>query len=59
MSYKAHMYGGGESYSGIVRAEQRVAQEGSSPSGARMRSAVSKSGVDSLAGRRSGRYGDA
>ena len=45
MSYKAHMYGGGESYSGIVRAEQRVAQEGSSPSGARMRSAISESGV--------------
>jgi hypothetical protein len=32
-------------------AEQRVAQEGSSPSGARMRSAVSKGGVNSLAGR--------
>ena len=35
----------------MVCAEQRVDQEGSSPSGARMRSAVSKSGVQaSLAG---------
>jgi len=40
-------------------AEQRVAQEGSSPSGARMRGVVSESGVNSLAGRRSGRYGEA
>ena len=35
-----------------VCAEQRVVQEGSSPSGAQMRSAISKSGVRSLAGRR-------
>jgi hypothetical protein len=42
----------------IVCAEQRVAQEGSSPSGARMRSAVSEGGSNvSLAGE-SGRYGD-
>jgi hypothetical protein len=35
----------------VVCAEQRVAQEGSSPSGARMRGAVSKSGGNaSLAG---------
>ena len=33
-------------------AEQRVVQEGSSPSGARMRSVISESGVNSLAGRR-------
>ena len=59
MSYKAHMYGGGESYSGIVRAEQRVAQEGSSPSGARMRSAISKSGGNSSLAEEGGRYGKA
>ena len=35
----------------VVRAEQRVVQEGSSPSGARMRSGISESGVNaSLAG---------
>jgi hypothetical protein len=28
MSYKSHMHGDGESYSGIVCAEQRVVQEG-------------------------------
>jgi hypothetical protein len=44
---------------GMKCAEQRVAQEGLSPSGARMRSAVSKSGVSSRAGRRRGRYGEA
>jgi hypothetical protein len=37
----------------VVRAEQRAVQEGSSPSGARMRSVISESGVKSLAGRRS------
>ena len=36
----------------VVRAEQRVVQEGSSPSGARMRSVISESGVNSLASRR-------
>jgi hypothetical protein len=36
---------------GMKCAERRVAQEGLSPSGARMRSAVSKSGVSSRAGR--------
>jgi hypothetical protein len=42
----------------IMRAEPRVVQEGSSPSGARMRSAISESGGNaSLAGER-GRYGD-
>ena len=44
MSYKTHVNGDRESHSGVVCAEQRVAQEGSSPSGARMRSAISKSG---------------
>ena len=58
MSYKTHMHGDGESYSGIVRAEQRVAQEGSSPSGARMRGAISESGgYASLAGEGE-RYGE-
>src|SRR6266851_6718963 len=46
-----------KSAEGVVCAEQRVVQEGRSPSGARMRSAVSKSGGNaSLAGER-GRYG--
>jgi hypothetical protein len=37
----------------VVCAEQRVVQEGSSPSGARMRGAISKSGGNaSLAGER-------
>src|SRR2546425_12667873 len=50
---------GQKSAEGIVCAEQRVDREGSSPSGARMRSAVSKSGGNSpLAGQR-GRYGEA
>jgi hypothetical protein len=39
-----------------VCAEQRVVQEGSSPSGARMRSVISESGVNSLAGRRRLRF---
>jgi len=59
MSYKAHMYGGGESYSGIVRAEQRVAQEGSSPSGARMRSAISERGGNASRAGEGGRYDEA
>jgi hypothetical protein len=43
----------------VVCAEQRVVQEGSSPSDARMRSVVSKSGGNaSLAGERR-RYGEA
>ena len=40
----------------VVCAEQRVVQEGSSPSGARMRSVISESGVNSLAGRRRLRF---
>jgi hypothetical protein len=56
MSGKSFMNDDGESYCGIVCAEQRVAQEGRSPSGARMRSAVSKGGGNaSLAGEK-GRY---
>ena len=45
-----------KSAEGIVRAEQRVDREGSSPSGARMRSAVSKSGGNSSLAGKSGRY---
>ena len=44
MSSNSHMHGSGESHNGIVCAEQRIAQEGSSPSGARMRSDVSERG---------------
>src|SRR6516165_11268366 len=52
-SRTARMYASEESHSGIVRAEQHVVQEGQSPSGARMRSAISKSGGNaSLAGGR-------
>jgi len=48
-----------ESDRAIVCAEQRVAHEGLSPSDARMRSGVSKSGGNaSLAGEK-GRYGEA
>jgi Ca-activated chloride channel homolog len=43
----------------VVCAEQRVDREGSSPSGARMRSAVSKSGGNSSLAGKSGRYGEA
>jgi hypothetical protein len=47
-----------KSAEGIVCAEQRVAQGGQSPPGARMRSAVSESGGNaSLAGKK-GRYGE-
>ena len=59
MSGKSFMNGDGESYCGIVRAEQRAVQEGSSPSGARMRSAVSKSGDNTSLAGESGRYGEA
>jgi hypothetical protein len=40
----------------VVRAEQRVVQEGSSPSGARMRGAISKSGGNSSLAEESRRY---
>jgi hypothetical protein len=40
----------------IARAEQRVDQEGSSPSGARMRGAISKSGGNSSLAEESRRY---
>ena len=43
-SHTARMHVFEESDSGTVCAEQRIAQEGSSPSGARMRSAISERG---------------
>jgi hypothetical protein len=45
-----------QSYRVVVRAEQRVVQEGSSPSGARMRGAISKSGGNSSLAEESRRY---
>ena len=44
---------------GVLGAEQRIDREGSSPSGARMRSAVSKSGDNTSLAGESGRYGEA
>ena len=50
---KADMHAHGKSHGSIVCAGQRPDQEGWSPSGARMRSAISKSGGNaSLAGER-------
>ena len=43
----------------VVCAEQRINQEGSSPSGARMRSAVSKSGGNASLAEAIERYGEA
>ena len=43
----------------VVCAEQRVAQEGSSPSGARMRSAISERGGNASRAGEGGRYGEA
>ena len=42
----------------VVCAGQRMNQEGSSPSGARMRSAVSKSGGNASLAEVRGRYGE-
>ena len=58
MSGKSFMNDDGESYCGIVCGEQRVDREGSSPSGARMRGPVSKSGGNSSLAGEGGRYGD-
>jgi hypothetical protein len=52
------MYGREKSDPAVVCAGQRPDQEGSSPSGARMRSAVSKSGGNASLAEGSGRYGD-
>jgi hypothetical protein len=52
------MYVPEESHDGIVGAEQRVVLEGSSPSGARMRSVISESGDKTSLAEESGRYGD-
>ena len=46
-------------YRRILCAEQRIDREGSSPSGAQMRSAVSKSGDNTSLAGESGRYGEA
>jgi hypothetical protein len=43
----------------MVCAEQRVDREGSSPSGARMGSAISKNGGNSSLAGKSERYGEA
>jgi hypothetical protein len=43
----------------VLCAEQRVVQEGSSPSGARMRGAISKSGDNTSLAGEGGRYGEA
>jgi len=50
---------GRESEGPIVCAEQRVAQEGSSPSGARMRSAISERGGNASRAGEGGGYGEA
>ena len=52
-------WGPEKSAEAMVCAEQRVDREGSSPSGARMRSAVSKSGGNASLAGKSGRYGEA
>jgi hypothetical protein len=59
MSDESFVYAAGESHDCVVCAEQRVDREGSSPSGARMRGAVSKSGGNSSLAGKSGRYGEA
>jgi hypothetical protein len=53
------MNGQEKSDSGIVCAGQRPDREGSSPSGARMRSAVSKGGGNASLAEARGRYGAA
>jgi len=50
--------GGGKSEQLVVCAGQRMNQEGSSPSGARMRGVVSKSGSNASLAREGGRYGE-
>ena len=52
------MNGREKSDTAIVCAGQRMNQEGSSPSGARMRGAVSKSGGNSSLAGRARRYGE-
>jgi hypothetical protein len=52
------MYGPEKSDPSIVCAGQRPDREGSSPSGARMRGAVSKSGGNASLAEVRGRYGD-
>ena len=52
------MYGSGQSDDRVLCAEQRVVQEGLSPSGAQMRGAVSEGGGNASLARGSERYGD-
>jgi hypothetical protein len=59
MSRKSNMHAGGESDGCVVCAEQHVAHEGLSPSDARMRSGVSKSGGNASLAGEEGRYGEA
>jgi hypothetical protein len=56
MIQKSNMHVDGKSDGRVMRAEQRVVQEGSSPSGARMRGAISKSGGNSSLAEESRRY---
>ena len=56
MNHNSNMNTDRESDGRVVRAEQRVDQEGSSPSGARMRGAISKSGGNSSLAEESRRY---
>jgi hypothetical protein len=53
------MYDEGKSDRSVVCAGQRTGQEGWSPSGARMRSAVSKDGGNASSAEERGRYGEA
>ena len=59
MSRESNMHAGGESDGCVVCAEQRVDQEGSSPSGARMRSAISERGGNASRAGEGRRYGEA
>jgi hypothetical protein len=58
-SHNAGMHAPEKSDRAVMRAEQRAVQEGSSPSDARMRSAISKSGGHSSLAGEGGRYGEA
>ena len=57
MSRTPTMHGSQKSDGPVVCAGQRADQEGSSPSGAQMRGAVSKDGGNASSAEESGRYG--
>ena len=59
MNRESNMHAGGESDGCVVCAEQRIDQEGSSPSGARMRSAISERGGNASRAGEGRRYGEA